>query len=109
MRPQPTANSPGWISDHDQSYDAKNQLIRVKDMQKWSEKNGIMDDFSTWELDLVTWEWSCVELKNWTQYVFSRKDNEYSNLWEIRNRYSSQKLGIDTDMIINDGAVLAKR
>ncbi|MGC6464228.1 MAG: hypothetical protein ACON38_20295 [Akkermansiaceae bacterium] len=81
---QPTSNPPGWISHHQAKACVDQKSISVTGLQRWTEVQGLFDDFSTWELDLTSWEWRCVEEKNWSQYRLFRRDEEYSNLWRVR-------------------------
>lgn len=99
---QLTTNSPGWISRHEVVYDTQRKVIRVTNIQKWTEEQDLTDDFSTWELDLSSWNWNCIEVKNWNQYRFSRKDGELNNLCQIRTNHSTQNLGIDLNSIIGE-------
>jgi hypothetical protein len=108
IRKQLTTDSPGWISHHESSYDAGKPIIRITDIQKWTENHDLADDFSTWELDLTTWKWRCTEVKNWSQYKLSPKNGEMSNLWEIRSDASMKELDIDKYSFIEENDIYSE-
>lgn len=102
-----TQGSPGWISRHQADYDPSREVITFTKLQRWSEKNDLADDFSTWELDLQSLRWRCVEMKDWTQYRFRRRDGESCDLAQIR--MAAEMQGLDLNMaagMIKDAAPL---
>ena len=93
---QLTVNNPGWISHHTAEYDTEKNAIRIIDPQQWTEENDLFDTFAIWELNLETWQWHCVEKKNWSQYRFERKDGEPNKLFDIRTHTDFSAMGIDS-------------
>jgi len=93
---QETKNGPGWISRHHATLQTSSSTIRISNPQRWTAKHDLVEGFSTWDLNINTWEWTCVEKKNWKQYRLTRKDQSMNNLWEIRNTVEKRNLGISS-------------
>jgi len=108
IRKQETQGGPGWISDHNASIDIEKKVITVTDLKKWTSSTDIIDDFSTWELDLKSWQWRQTAIKNWTQHFLYRADGEHNSIFERRHSITMDQLdlGSHEDFIndIDDGA-----
>lgn len=102
MSHQDTTHAPGWISEHTAELSSDRQKIRISNLHRWTESCDLFDDFSTWELDLKTWKWQCIEKKNWRQFRITRIDQEGNNLWTIRNAIEMKSLGLDHNQFLND-------
>lgn len=96
ITPQKTTNPPGWISHHQAEHCLESNTIRVSSFKRWTKTQDLVDEFSTWELSLDSWQWECTETKNWTQYQLHREDEESNNLWDIRHSIEMKELGIST-------------
>ena len=94
IKKQKTTQPPGWISKHQHTYQPTSKTIQISTPQKWTSENDLATDFSTWELNLTTWAWQCIEQKNWSQYKLSRSDGEMNNLWNIRHHLEMEAVGM---------------
>lgn len=76
---------PGWIHDHEASFDPDSGSIRVtKGLIYEGEAKPFRENIDDWSLDCMTWSWTRLTDRKWPQIEITRKDKTRNFLWEIR-------------------------
>jgi len=95
---------PGWISEHESSYDPLKGVITVKGGQLVQEKDGkqrIHGNFEDYALDTHSWAWRRLTSRDWREFSIRQKKGTF--VLEQRPEPEALLVGIDHALVLCEG------
>ena len=77
-----TGQLPGWISNHRATQTPSGEIVITGGTVQ--HHDGLLENIEDWQFDLRDRKWTRLTNRNWRRWELCREDEEYNELWEMR-------------------------